>query len=1231
MLVEDAEAALEAFGQFYAALLAQQRYGDHVCLAAQPADANGSPELLVERGVDETAAITARWADDIANAVADRSSEGSILTALGGLELDLAPFAKIVEREILHGAMLGALDSEWEREHDEEIAPVRFAAELTEGAFSSLPYADAVRLFNDRKVLPKEAFDALQKGARRTAFTVAGMASQEMLTTTKAELARIVHLGRQRPVVGDDGIARKPGPDLRNFRQFAKERLESAGWTPANKSHVETIYRTNVVSAYASGRYVEMRQPAVLAALPYWQIRGVDDDRARPTHKAAFGIVLRADHPFWKHAYPPFGYNCLLPGTVVRGVFRGASRARYAGKAIELTTAKGRRLSVTANHPVLTTRGFVPARELREGDELVSYRDEPGVAPLGDRAKRDEHHAPATVEEVFGALAETGGPLFTRARSDDFHGEAKRFRGEVEVVGSYANLPREWEPAPGDELPELALEEANEAHLSAGTRSTALGAVLLPTASDPRLPTLSLHSAAVGLQRLPFQELRVAAPAQLDAVLTEDASEGRTRDAGLVGELLERGSGEVTRDQVRSVREFEFCGHVYDLQSSTGWYAAGSVVVSNCRCRVVARTIAWMKSNGMKLGPVPKDLPDPGFDSGTSKLISVPAAALEPPAVPTPTAPAKPVHPPWLHPVEAPPLAAPPVPALPPPPAPSPPPPPPRPLDVERERRLQQIEAEREAARRALQARREAAAHHQQQEQERAELERQAEENRKRLEAEQAEASRRDLERQEEARAAREAEERRREAEEAAQRKEAAERAKREEEARKRAAEQAARPPLKGLDEQHDELITQAFEKAGMRTLGKPAEVMRKLFGRTLSPEETRSLFGMSAVERGGATQGALEFAHGEVRLRVQAGPPGVYPTVDLQRTIMRDSKGKLVVSHDHLFLSKAEQGKGIGSAIIREQFEMYERLGVDRVELYPVQVGRYYWPKIGFEPSAKNLKTVKTAFAKWLRAEGVANAEKVASSARSARDIAFMQVGERRVGKEFLLSRHADDLGELSIKVKPGDPGYEALKRELAKPKAAPRPPPTQSLGVTRAAYGRGSRQFGELLANRPAELNGFSLYTGEHHRRINSQLREGRPSPIGDAIQRMLNLGIERGAAVRGQVYRGVVMTADDLAAYAPDAEVSMKGLLSTTIDEGRARTRYAIPPPNQEDLLKNERRVVMRINQRTAVPVNDVSSNPGEEELLMRHGSRFRVTAVSEKTDELGSYHEVELEEL
>jgi hypothetical protein len=136
------------------------------------------------------------------------------------------------------------------------------------------------------------------------------MASTEMLNVTKAELAKQLAAARTRPTVDVDGVARREGFALRRFRKFAEDRLESAGWTPANKSHVETVFRTTGLGALASGRFVEMRKPDVLAVLPFWQIRGVNDSRARPTHKAAFGIVLPANHPFWLTAYPPFGYNC---------------------------------------------------------------------------------------------------------------------------------------------------------------------------------------------------------------------------------------------------------------------------------------------------------------------------------------------------------------------------------------------------------------------------------------------------------------------------------------------------------------------------------------------------------------------------------------------------------------------------------------------------------------------------------------------------------------------------------------------------------------------------------------------------------------------------------------------------------------------------------------------------------------------------------------------------------
>src|SRR5690606_36286311 len=174
----------------------------------------------------------------------------------------------------------------------------------------------------------------------------------------------------------------------------------------------------------------------------------------------------------------------------MRGVFTGGSRAMYSGKAVELTTAKGRRLSVTANHPILTPAGFVPARLLREGDQVLSYCLEPRVKSLGPSPKWHENHAPATAEEVFGALAKTGGPFFSRTAPDDFHGEAKRFRGDVEIVGSYANLPREWDPEADDEFPELIFEPTDSSRLSESAGSKSLGRVVLPTPSGPGFSAL---------------------------------------------------------------------------------------------------------------------------------------------------------------------------------------------------------------------------------------------------------------------------------------------------------------------------------------------------------------------------------------------------------------------------------------------------------------------------------------------------------------------------------------------------------------------------------------------------------------------------------------------------------------------------------------------------------------------------------------------------------------------
>jgi SPP1 gp7 family putative phage head morphogenesis protein len=294
---------VEAYPQTHGASSLSLR--DHICLAAQPESVFGSPQVMVERGVDETAQQTAELAERIVAAVSGKTNRKAIEAAINGAakRFDRSRIARPVRRELLHGCMLGALDAAFEAKEDTPVAVESFAAlhparralaKFTDTRFAQRPLKEAIAAFLERKAVTRAEFDAMEVAAQRQAFTVANAATTEMVRTVKRELIRQVAVGA----------------DLADFGKHAAARFEAAGWMPANASHVETIFRTGVVNAYSGGRVRQMTQPEVLELRPFWQILGVTDGRQRRTHRAAHGVVLRANDPFWERAAPPFGYNC---------------------------------------------------------------------------------------------------------------------------------------------------------------------------------------------------------------------------------------------------------------------------------------------------------------------------------------------------------------------------------------------------------------------------------------------------------------------------------------------------------------------------------------------------------------------------------------------------------------------------------------------------------------------------------------------------------------------------------------------------------------------------------------------------------------------------------------------------------------------------------------------------------------------------------------------------------
>ncbi|UEM24372.1 hypothetical protein JL100_032635 (plasmid) [Skermanella mucosa] len=78
-------------------------------------------------------------------------------------------------------------------------------------------------------------------------------------------------------------------------------------------------------------------------------------------------------------------------------------------------------------------------------------------------------------------------------------------------------------------------------------------------------------------------------------------------------------------------------------------------------------------------------------------------------------------------------------------------------------------------------------------------------------------------------------------------------------------------------------------------------------------------------------------------------------------RSFMRENGGELVVSHNAFVINGEGQGGGIGKAVLKAQFDEYEKLGVSKVKVHAnIDVGGYAWARFGFVPTQKSWDSLR-------------------------------------------------------------------------------------------------------------------------------------------------------------------------------------------------------------------------------------------------------------------------------
>ena len=169
---------------------------------------------------------------------------------------------------------------------------------------------------------------------------------------------------------------------------------------------------------------------------------GTDPDF--PPLAAAFGKIDPAGPDTLANTWLNIHPNCLVPGGTVlaEGVMAHSCR-EYDGPVVTLVTSKGNRITVTPNHPILTTEGFVPAGMLQKGQKIIEttaeYRFLFGEAP-------NDINIPTPVEDIGHSIVQTCGGSTIRVKGSavQFHGDGIT-DSEVDVVLPECFRVCEWD------------------------------------------------------------------------------------------------------------------------------------------------------------------------------------------------------------------------------------------------------------------------------------------------------------------------------------------------------------------------------------------------------------------------------------------------------------------------------------------------------------------------------------------------------------------------------------------------------------------------------------------------------------------------------------------------------------------------------------------------------------------------------------------------------------------
>jgi SPP1 gp7 family putative phage head morphogenesis protein len=280
-----------------------------------------------------------------------KSNEGFLKNETEEIELLPLSFAEQTEELLVLSFLMGY------RHADSNVLLADYAG------LKGITFDEAIAFLQARIPLTKDEWDALEPALRFRAFTLANMTQYDLVNDVKEKLIKAV----------------SAGGSLAEFLQD-ESLYNIAGLNPRQQrpGYWETVYRTNVQTAYNAGRYAQLQD----VKPPYYEFVGIGDERQTDICQARSGTLLPADHEFWAANWPPLHFNCR---STVRGVFsREFDQERRAITQERVVNTYGKPQSDFGVSPVASLESL-PASMTRRAAEygILGYIESVRASLLG--------------------------------------------------------------------------------------------------------------------------------------------------------------------------------------------------------------------------------------------------------------------------------------------------------------------------------------------------------------------------------------------------------------------------------------------------------------------------------------------------------------------------------------------------------------------------------------------------------------------------------------------------------------------------------------------------------------------------------------------------------------------------------------------------------------------------------------------------------------------------------